>query len=939
MADFGGYKDADGVTHPPPAIAARAIATPREPKYISLIKKIEAAMEKLDCREQFVDLGPEDFIEGAADTILELHEQNSTHEDKYSEAKARIEKLESELQVKKENPNNLQHQLGQDTPARPDPIPNDSTSASQNDMEVDEPKKLTKKMFADMEKKYAILEEKYEAANTKAVLCTCSTVRGILDEFTERLDKAIVATKADLGDAGSEYYKAEDYLEWSEKEILTLRELVSKLKAAGGEAVKEERAADRDRIADLEHDAITQMERADSYEKELKQERIKIQQMNQDKMQRQNDLTEARRVCAERLTKISQLESTVASLQDTNAIQNTSLGSSRSIIQTRDATIAQYVKDAGSYSSSVQANVQKLQETINQRDATIAQYERDASSYSSSVQTNIQNLQGTISQRDATIRTLQAQVENVQAQLDRAVAEKNEAQRAHENEKTDVQSQLSSSQAKLGEHTVGKTNIQKKRANTKLNNNKKDEEPERAFQQEKKVNNMQAEFDKMRRKNEESAWEDCDESEEDEAANPTHSLQMSQPTLGNEVPLPRNKGQTSEFKASALARGGQGRVLGSTSKVGKPIKNNRRQSHTPSQLRLPYLLQDNAEETDDYTNSLSQPSKHNVVQPSQILPASSEPMASEIWCLPSRLPHLVDVMTKLIISRQEKEIQQLKEAIENYKKEIADFKASIDPKTGALIDRERRALPQTKDQLTAAYTQLHHANGRIVYLEYYRDNIEGIITSLRNANEILRSDNSRLEKKSRKADGMDDKIKSMEKELNSHEKTLKEVLEIQARTFGELEESRKATQQAETILRGEQDILRKKTTTIDALKVEVAKEKASADMCRRAMERSPMFPEHNVRMLKDIRKKFDALIPDPAKVIDDLLSEPVTRIPTLADCRIPCQQPSVHSLEKDEAVAPPKVEQDPSPEAVPVAQSLWNRWTGWLCNSVEKNVA
>ncbi|PMD63875.1 uncharacterized protein K444DRAFT_660801 [Hyaloscypha bicolor E] len=901
MADFGGYKDADGVTHPPPAIAARAIATPREPKYISLIKKIEAAMEKLDCREQFVDLGPEDFIEGAADTILELHEQNSTHEDKYSEAKARIEKLESELQVKKENPNNLQHQLGQDTPARPDPIPNDSTSASQNDMEVDEPKKLTKKMFADMEKKYAILEEKYEAANTKAVLCTCSTVRGILDEFTERLDKAIVATKADLGDAGSEYYKAEDYLEWSEKEILTLRELVSKLKAAGGEAVKEERAADRDRIADLEHDAITQMERADSYEKELKQERIKIQQMNQDKMQRQNDLTEARRVCAERLTKISQLESTVASLQDTNAIQNTFLESSRSTIQTRDATIAH--------------------------------------SYSSSVQTNIQNLQGTISQRDATIQTLQAQVENVQAQLDRTVAEKNEAQRAHENEKTDVQSQLSSSQAKLGEHTVGKTNIQKKKANTKLNNNKKDEEPERAFQQEKKVNNMQAEFDRMRRKNEESAWEDYDESEEDEAANPTHSLQMSQPTLGNEVPLPRNKGQTSEFKASALARGGQGRVLGSTSKVGKPIKNNRRQSHTPSQLRLPYLLQDNAGETDDYTNSLSQPSKHNVVQPSQILPASSEPMASEIWCLPSRLPHLVDVMTKLIISRQENEIQQLKEAIENYKKEIADFKASIDPKTGALIDRERRALPQTKDQLTAAYTQLHHANGRIVYLEYYRDNIEGIITSLRNANEILRSDNSRLEKKSRKADGMDDKIKSMEKELNSHEKTLKEVLEIQARTFGELEESRKATQQAETILRGEQDILRKKTTTIDALKVEVAKEKASADLCRRAMERSPMFPEHNVRMLKDIRKKFDALIPDPAKVIDDLLSEPITHIPTLADCRIPCQQPSVHSLEKDEAVAPPKVEQDPSPEAVPVAQSLWNRWTGWLCNSVEKNAA
>ena len=51
--------------------------------------------------------------------------------------------------------------------------------------------------------------------------------------------------------------------------------------------------------------------------------------------------------------------------------------------------------------------------------------------------------------------------------------------------------------------------------NINLNNNNKDEEHGRAFQQEKKVNNMQAEFDKMRRKNEESAWEDCDESEMD----------------------------------------------------------------------------------------------------------------------------------------------------------------------------------------------------------------------------------------------------------------------------------------------------------------------------------------------------------------------------------------------------------------------------------------
>jgi hypothetical protein len=242
MADFGGYKDADDVTHPPPAIAARAIAIPRESKYISLMKRIEAAIGKVGCGEQFVDLPSEDFIEAATDTILELHEENRTHEDELSEAKARIGKLESELQAKKENANNLQQQLGQDTPARPDPIPNDSTSASQNDMEVDKPKKSTKNMFADMEKKYAILERKYEAANTKAVLCTCSTVRGMLDEFAERLDKAIVATKADLGDAGSEDYKAEDYLEWSEKEILTLRELVSKLKAAEDEAVNEERA-------------------------------------------------------------------------------------------------------------------------------------------------------------------------------------------------------------------------------------------------------------------------------------------------------------------------------------------------------------------------------------------------------------------------------------------------------------------------------------------------------------------------------------------------------------------------------------------------------------------------------------------------------------------------------------------------------------------------
>jgi chromosome segregation ATPase len=297
------------------------------------------------------------------------------------------------------------------------------------------------------------------------------------------------------------------------------------------------------------------------------------------------------------------------------------------------------------------------------------------------------------------------------------------------------------------------------------------------------------------------------------------------------------------------------------------------------------------------------------------------------------------MVTKLTISRQEKEIQQLKEAIEHHKKEMADFKASIDPKTRALIDRERRALPWTKDQLTAARTQLHHANSRIADLEYYRKGFQATITSLQNEKENLRSENSRLEKKSRKADGKDEKIKGMEKELKSREKKLNEALKIQASTSDELEESKKAAQQTEAALQEAQDILLEKNTTINALKVTVDKEKASADMCRRAMKRTPMFPEHNIRMLKDLRKKFDVSIPDPTKVVDDLLSEPITRLPTLADCRIPCQQPSVHSFEKDEAVAPPKVEQNTSPKAVPVAQSLWNRWAGWLWNSGEKNVA
>jgi len=870
MADFGGYKDADGVTHPPPAIAARAIAIPRESKYLSLIKMIEAAIEKMECSEDFANLPPEAFIDSAAETILQYHNDLST-------AEARIGQLESELRAKEENANNLRHQLGQDTPARPNPVPNDSTSASQNDMEVDKPKKLTKKMFDDMAKKYAILEEKYKAAKTKADQCTCSTVIDMLDEFEERLDTAIEATKADLGDAESEYYNADNYIEWSRKEILALRELVSKLKATDDEAVNEERAADRDRIADLEHDAITQMQRADDYEKKLKDDRMEIQQMNHDKMQHQIDLTEAQRVCAERQIEIAQLESRVASLQDANATQNSSLESSHSTIRACNAKIAQYESDSRSYSSSVQADIENLQGTIKQRDATIAQYESDSRSYSSSVQTDIQKLQGTISQRDATIQDLRRDLVNVQAQLDRTVAEKNEAQRAHENEKIDAQSRVSSSRA--------------------------------------------------------------DESEEDEAANPTHSLQISQPTLGNEVPLSRNQGQTSECKAFAQARGGQDRVLGSTSKVGKPIKNDQRQSHTPSQLRSSYLLPGNDEETDNHTNPLSQPSKHNVVQPSQIPSASSETMASDIWSLPSRLPHLVSMVTKVTISRQENEIQQLKEAIEHHKKEMADFKASIDPKTGALIDRERRALPWTKDQLTAARTQLHHANSRIADLEYYRKGFQATITSLQDEKKILRSDNSRLEKKSRKADGKDVKIKGMEKELESREEELKEALTIQASTFDKLEESKKAAQQTEAALQEAQDTLLEKNTTINALKVTVDKEKASADMCRRAMKRTPMFPEHNVRMLKDLRKKFDASIPDPAKVIDDLLSEPITRLPTLADCRIPCQQPSVHSLEKDEAVAPPKVEQNTSPKAVPVAQSLWNRWAGWLWNSGEKNVA
>jgi hypothetical protein len=131
MADFGGYKDADGVTHPPPAIAARAIAIPRESKYLSLIKMIEAAIEKVDCSEQFANLPPEAYIDCAAETILQYHNDLST-------AEARIEELESELRAREENANNLQHQLGQDTPARPNPVPNDSTSASQNDMEVDQ---------------------------------------------------------------------------------------------------------------------------------------------------------------------------------------------------------------------------------------------------------------------------------------------------------------------------------------------------------------------------------------------------------------------------------------------------------------------------------------------------------------------------------------------------------------------------------------------------------------------------------------------------------------------------------------------------------------------------------------------------------------------------------------------------------------------------------